>query len=171
MSQQTLKDLLKSPFKVDKDAIGDYFITDKSQRFVLKMPALKANVEMADFTATALNEKWDKDFGEPDEEGVYCSDCKHCFVDDDDVCRCKLKGDSVSVDTWIKEPCGNYERINTEPARWEEHMATLPDTTPHGVPYTYRKCPKCGFECVQKYDCCPHCGKRLLPPEDGKEKV
>jgi ribosomal protein L33 len=64
MSQQTLKELLKPPFTLDQDAVGDIFITDKSKRFVLKMPALKVDKEMADFANAALNEKAEREFGE-----------------------------------------------------------------------------------------------------------
>jgi hypothetical protein len=65
MNQQTLKERLKPPFVFDKDAVGDYFITDRSKNFILKIPALKASLIRAEFTVAALNEKWDRDFGEP----------------------------------------------------------------------------------------------------------
>jgi uncharacterized CHY-type Zn-finger protein len=81
MSQQTLKELLKTPFSFNVDAVGDYFITDKSKRLVLKIPALKAKKIFADFTVSALNEKWERDFGEPmrweyeDDGEIKCPKC------------------------------------------------------------------------------------------------
>jgi hypothetical protein len=44
------------------------------------------------------------------EKGVYCYDCKNFFVDEKDVCRCKLKMDGYTgVDPDIQEPCTGFE--------------------------------------------------------------
>jgi len=69
MSQQTLKELLKWPFQQEyygdiKDSLGAVILTVKSRvdGFNILCNEMK---RIGDFVVAALNEKWERDFGEP----------------------------------------------------------------------------------------------------------
>jgi len=83
------------------------------------------------FTADAINEKVYFDIHEYDvDEAVTCFDCKHYFVDKNDLDRCKEKGMTVTVDPEVKEPCYGFEHKNRKPLCWQKDIG-------------YHFCPKC----------------------------
>jgi DNA-directed RNA polymerase subunit RPC12/RpoP len=165
MMNEKLKELFKPPLVRHFNRINRY-IENGEIATLLKICFQydgKLDDEIGDFVLTALNEKYEREFGEPDEdeEGVYCSDCKHFFIDEEELRRCKLKS-NYTVDDDVKEPCVGFEKVNTEPLRWKS-IADSDDWL----------CPVCNTEFFFNghppqrldYRYCPHCGQWLLPPE------
>jgi len=68
MNEQ-LKDLIKMPFKVYENDFGEFSIRSGDKKAVLHVGGInhlgKYDVDFADFTAAALNEKADREWGEP----------------------------------------------------------------------------------------------------------
>ncbi|MDR2921916.1 MAG: hypothetical protein LBU85_01085 [Treponema sp.] len=73
MNQQTLKDLLKPPIICREDTAGFYTDGGSGKEFLARFSVLSSVLEnndslladFAHFTAASLNEKWERDFGEP----------------------------------------------------------------------------------------------------------
>ncbi|MDR2597262.1 MAG: hypothetical protein LBC76_08090 [Treponema sp.] len=153
MSEQTLKAILNPPFRYDCGTIFD----SNNQIFCrihLLLPGL------GELTAAALNEKWERELKEPD-ENVSCYDCRHYFVDKEDLDRCKLKGKTVTVDPEIEEPCSGFENKKFEPLRWIKSRSL-------GIDWI--DCPVCKHglqEGTKDFNYCPFCGQRLYPPEEA----
>ena len=176
--ETTLEKLLKPPFVHDKVGMvydGNTRLTDipglafegedKNDTHLARVRGWgffqyykngeKLQDEFMDFLTAALNEKWERDFREPD-ENVDCFDCRHYFVDEKDLDRCKLKGNSVTVDPDVKEPCNGFEHKNIEPPRWVK--VDFPERPGY-------QCPKCEHIGWKNYNYCPMCGQKLYPPD------
>jgi len=71
MSEQTLKELLKPPFTV---GVGNStaYISNGNGDTILKINPASDYYYAKDWIAAALNEKWQRDFGEPK---YYCQHC------------------------------------------------------------------------------------------------
>ena len=73
----TLKEILKPPFRYDKDNSGDVYCTNADDEYTRVLQVRKWGVfhhfengkqlqdEFEEFVMKALNEKWERDFGEP----------------------------------------------------------------------------------------------------------
>ena len=88
MEPTTLRELLKPPFTFDKD-IG--IIVDANDMVIddfADVHCTDAEMPMiAEFIVAALNEKWDRDFGEPlrwrrifEGHGIECPECGSTFA-------------------------------------------------------------------------------------------
>jgi len=169
-----IKEIIKMPYK-ETDNI---FIVDGNDIPVLSIrnvgswefrPAENGNTgyehnekakEFLKFTAEAINEKVYFDLSEHhNDDEVSCFDCKHYFVDENDLDRCKEKGMTVTVDPEVKEPCYGFEHKNREPLRWQKDNG-------------YHFCPKCGKvfndekNPITGFNFCPYCGQALLPTKE-----
>jgi hypothetical protein len=167
----TIKEILRPPFKRNGRSIYDSagwllaILETFGKGFVVEQD--KTNVA-GDFVVAALNEKWERDFGESsneddeEEAGVYCYDCRKFYEDDKGVLRCKDKPGCISVDPDVCEPCPGFEGALSP--RWE-FSASLgeihcPNPACDKLWFVYED----GFD-WEKWKHCPHCGQRLLPPE------
>ena len=167
MNQQTLKEQLKPPFVSSFPKKGEMlidYVLCADGRVILENHFF--DHEVTDFITAALNEKWERDYSEPS-DNVDCFICRHFFVDEKDLARCKLKGNSVTIDPEIKEPCNGFENKKIEPLRWIRVWRD-PENLSEG---SYLKCPKCSGVTWDEDDInyCPHCGQKLKPPDGEKQ--
>jgi hypothetical protein len=131
MSEQTLKDLLKPPLKTINFEY-QLLVFDGNNENILEnagpvaiMGKNKLREELSDWITAALNEKWERDFGEP--------------------MRWRVEGDEFNVDPYFVCP-----NCNEEPWMYWDGES---------------------IDDLSKFNYCPHCGKRLLPPEEYNNKV
>jgi hypothetical protein len=78
----TLKELLKPPFSYD---LVTYGIHDKSLEIVCKLTVAEKIGDVGRFTEQAMNEKWERDYGEPlrwwKRDGYWKCRCPKCLKD------------------------------------------------------------------------------------------
>jgi hypothetical protein len=88
MSQQTLKELFKHPFTVAGISSSGLCIRDNTYPYRNILEVREGGNAMADFTTAALNEKWERDFGEPlrrrERMGRWKCRCPKCLQDAED---------------------------------------------------------------------------------------